>query len=212
MSKEDSSQFFRLYKHPQWQKRRLEVMQVSRFRCADCDSAEDTLNVHHISYVKGRKPWEYEDEELVCLCESCHQARHHVSDALKSELHEYRVRGGLSDDIRLIGYMAGVRGLEDPNHRFHFVDDFWSYVEGVCDGLRIPYLNSREQDDVFISLQEHFGCLPLPALIFALVDLPRGTGYYMRYGIEGFESYPNWLQVKIGDLFASQPPVLGGGV
>ena len=34
------------------------------------------LNVHHKYYVLGKKPWEYEDNALVTLCESCHQKRH----------------------------------------------------------------------------------------------------------------------------------------
>ena len=34
------------------------------------------LNVHHTYYIKGHKPWEYEDEALVALCEDCHKKRH----------------------------------------------------------------------------------------------------------------------------------------
>ena len=34
------------------------------------------LNIHHNFYVHGLKPWEYKDEVLVTLCESCHQKRH----------------------------------------------------------------------------------------------------------------------------------------
>ena len=34
------------------------------------------LNIHHNFYVHGLMPWEYKDEVLVTLCESCHQKRH----------------------------------------------------------------------------------------------------------------------------------------
>ena len=34
------------------------------------------LNVHHTYYVKGHKPWEYENDALVTLCEDCHKKRH----------------------------------------------------------------------------------------------------------------------------------------
>ena len=34
------------------------------------------LNVHHEYYINGHKPWEYEDQALVTLCEECHGKRH----------------------------------------------------------------------------------------------------------------------------------------
>ena len=38
------------------------------------------LNVHHTYYIEGRKPWEYDNETLVTLCEDCHKKRHETSD------------------------------------------------------------------------------------------------------------------------------------
>lgn len=34
------------------------------------------LNIHHTYYIRGHKPWEYEDDALVTLCENCHKKRH----------------------------------------------------------------------------------------------------------------------------------------
>ena len=34
------------------------------------------LNIHHTYYMRGCKPWEYKNESLVTLCESCHKKRH----------------------------------------------------------------------------------------------------------------------------------------
>lgn len=61
-----------LLRDPRWQRRRLEIMQRDKFRCRSCGDETTTLNVHHSYYVKGRKPWEYEDTELHTLCEPCH--------------------------------------------------------------------------------------------------------------------------------------------
>lgn len=36
----------------------------------------DGLNVHHKYYVRGKKPWEYDDDTLVTLCADCHKKRH----------------------------------------------------------------------------------------------------------------------------------------
>lgn len=38
------------------------------------------LNIHHTYYIEGRKPWEYDNEALVTLCEDCHKKRHKTSD------------------------------------------------------------------------------------------------------------------------------------
>lgn len=37
------------------------------------------LNIHHTYYIKGRKPWEYDKDVLVSLCENCHKKRHETS-------------------------------------------------------------------------------------------------------------------------------------
>lgn len=38
------------------------------------------LNVHHKHYILGRFAWEYEDNELVTLCQSCHEKVHRLCD------------------------------------------------------------------------------------------------------------------------------------
>lgn len=73
-------------KDPRWQRRRLEIMQRDEFVCRICYDAESTLNVHHKHYFKGRAPWEYEDHELVTLCEHCHEAQHERDADVKEVL------------------------------------------------------------------------------------------------------------------------------
>lgn len=62
---------------PRWQRKRLEVMKRDNFRCVECGTDQATLNVHHLRYVKGAQPWEYENSNLETLCEDCHKQRHH---------------------------------------------------------------------------------------------------------------------------------------
>lgn len=57
---------------PRWQRRRLEILQRSNFKCEQCGSGDKTLHVHHIIYRKGVMPWEYPDRELYALCKDCH--------------------------------------------------------------------------------------------------------------------------------------------
>ncbi len=59
-------------KDPRWQKKRLEIFNRYEFTCKLCGDKETTLNIHHKKYVYGKEPWEYDNEELVTLCEHCH--------------------------------------------------------------------------------------------------------------------------------------------
>lgn len=70
-----TEEYRELLKDGRWQRRRLEIMQRDDFKCRECGMTND-LNVHHIRYVPGRKPWEYDDGDLVTLCGNCHKAVH----------------------------------------------------------------------------------------------------------------------------------------
>ncbi len=44
--------------------------------CASCCETTKTLHVHHMSY--SNNPWEVDDNNLVTLCEDCHDLYHHI--------------------------------------------------------------------------------------------------------------------------------------
>lgn len=70
-------------RHPKWQRKRLEVMQAAEWKCSSCNSENRTLHVHHRRYIRGRKPWEYDDADLISLCDECHTLFHRVDDGYK---------------------------------------------------------------------------------------------------------------------------------
>lgn len=57
---------------PRWQKKRLQVFERDDFTCQGCADKERTLTVHHCYYQPKTQPWEYRDDSLVTLCDSCH--------------------------------------------------------------------------------------------------------------------------------------------
>lgn len=59
------------YKHPKWQKKRLEILSRDNWACVACKDTESTLHVHHCLY--HGELWEVPDEWLQTLCESCHE-------------------------------------------------------------------------------------------------------------------------------------------
>lgn len=66
------------YKDPRWQKKRLEVLSIDEWMCQKCGSKDKALHVHHASYVRGRKIWEYSASEMVTLCDQCHKTIHNL--------------------------------------------------------------------------------------------------------------------------------------
>lgn len=78
--------YYDLLKDPRWQKKRLEVMEQHNFKCEVCKNGDDTLYVHHGFYMKDCMPWDYPDNSLHCLCETCHASRHDLEHDIKSRL------------------------------------------------------------------------------------------------------------------------------
>jgi len=60
-------------KDPQWQKKRLEILERDGWKCMACGSTEKTLHVHHIFYLPKMEPWEVPNGLLITFCESCHK-------------------------------------------------------------------------------------------------------------------------------------------
>jgi len=74
-----------LLKDGRWQMKRIKILERDHFRCVRCGrSAEEgtQLHVHH-KFYDGRAPWEYEDKDLITLCEDCHNRIHGKSDDIK---------------------------------------------------------------------------------------------------------------------------------
>jgi 5-methylcytosine-specific restriction endonuclease McrA len=68
---------------PRWQRKRLEILLAADFTCEACGSKTETLQVHHGYYEKGRMPWGYDNESLLCLCDKCHKERQLLEDKIK---------------------------------------------------------------------------------------------------------------------------------
>lgn len=83
------------YKHPNWQKLRLKVLDRDNYTCRICGDTESTLHVHHSFYIKGADVWDYYHMDLLTLCDSCHKETH--------------------DKMDLIQWSIGVLFTEEPN-------------------------------------------------------------------------------------------------
>ena len=108
-------------RHPNWQRKRLEVLEAAGWKCESCDASEKTLHVHHKRYVKGREVWDYERSELEALCEDCHESAHEAKALIDEVVAQFpSVCWGRIASM-LVGY--GEEHV-DPALWLHVTDDF----------------------------------------------------------------------------------------
>lgn len=152
--------YWELLKHPNWQRKRLEVLESNGFACEDCGSTENTLNVHHTYYEKGLKPWEYPSESLRALCEDCHKKAQDIMTSLHRQIGKLE----LSDITRLFGCALGLEAWTFPHTPIEVssydvavgISDVWGVSEvqvmdalrdGVIDGYKLLELRTGKKVD-----------------------------------------------------------------
>jgi hypothetical protein len=64
--------YYEMLQHPNWQKKRLEILEREEYTCQSCGDKETTLHVHHGYYDNTLKLWEYDGDTLWCYCSVCH--------------------------------------------------------------------------------------------------------------------------------------------
>lgn len=51
--------------------------------CESCGEPADFYQFHHRRYIEGREPWEYDDGDMLLVCESCHDRIHRVEKRIR---------------------------------------------------------------------------------------------------------------------------------
>lgn len=129
---------------PRWQRKRLEIMERADFSCESCGDKSKTLAVHHRMYLRGRKAWEYENDLLECLCETCHEEKHR----LQAELNAVLV---MSADLeQVIGYAKGLYATV-TNTTDEVDIGSWEQAAGFLDAWKERQLRPHD----FLSLIEN---------------------------------------------------------
>ena len=133
-----------LLKDPRWQKRRLEILQRDRFTCQHCGRNDRTLHVHHKRYVEGKNPWEYSDEDLITLCEECHNNETEYASDL------YRVYSELQESFMVNGFsmqlFSTVLELISEALELHHWDK--AYYTPAVDLIKNAFFRTKIQSDM----------------------------------------------------------------
>jgi hypothetical protein len=109
-------------KDPRWQKKRLEILGRDNFTCQECGCDDKTLHVHHLSYAKGKEPWDADDSNLRTLCENCHERKHDLLHDCKLEFSSLLAILNNEQIERLLHEIYGLRKVPEcePERNFLF--------------------------------------------------------------------------------------------
>jgi hypothetical protein len=116
------------WKDPRWQKKRLKIMERDSWRCQVCHFDSEQLAVHHIKYKWGKDPWDYDDDELITLCKTCHDWCHHLDG------NEHIVMSNFHDLAIIF-----LRSINRRHHKYHVIthDEFKRllsvFIEIICE-------------------------------------------------------------------------------
>lgn len=125
------------YKHPQWQKKRLEALEYYGFQCADCGTGSEQLHVHHVRYKRGAKLWDYPVTELSVLCANCHEESHKAKD----EINDLLLSHGAGFDKVIAEIISGYASYLDGI-------DFHCNSHLVCVGYGAGYISNLDGKDI----------------------------------------------------------------
>jgi 5-methylcytosine-specific restriction endonuclease McrA len=61
--------------NPLWINKRKEILKRDNNKCKCCGSKK-YLHIHHLLYKNKKKPWDYDNNDLITLCVFCHKKEH----------------------------------------------------------------------------------------------------------------------------------------
>lgn len=126
---------------PRWVERSREVMKSDNFTCQLCGKSHTKLNVHHIRYIKGKDYWDYPDELLMTVCETCHAKIHGKYD--KSMNFPLLKKEDFNANIKRPYYRAIIGNYKNltPNEKILYsflVSKSILQIDSIKQGNKIP--------------------------------------------------------------------------
>ncbi len=131
------------FRDSRWQQMRLRIMERDYWACCACGpkSENATLNVHHAYYEAGKAPWEYPEDALMTLCESCHTEYHRLQRKIQEAIAAIALEGGspIVELRELAGYADACSGppseFEENYAKGYAAKKFMDSPEVVADAL-----------------------------------------------------------------------------
>lgn len=161
------------YRHPEWQKKRLEALNIAEFACQRCYDKESQLHVHHKRYVKNRMVWEYSVNELEVLCEECHQDAHIEKDIFQDFLARFPSEALGEFFSLLVGYSSkanGPAGCGDSDDLMFTIENSFQLEIGEIAAI----LSNRGNINTLIALRKDLLSTPNGSPITFTLPINKG--------------------------------------
>ena len=71
----NKAEYSKLLKSTKWRAKRTKIIIRDNYKCTRCGETKK-LQVHHVHYIEGRKPWQVPDHFLITVCPECHKFYH----------------------------------------------------------------------------------------------------------------------------------------
>lgn len=170
---------------PRWQRRRLEMFNSSDWTCSHCGEHENTLHLHHKAYIRGRDPWDYDDDQLTVLCDGCHK-KHHVQ---KDRLDELLSRVPESQMGFVVGVLIAIISQDTCESKIgdlNGIEEIDGYIAGM-----LQY--SADAENIVISWRSGKANHPTPECEADLIQ----ESY--------LQTFRNYQGPTLGKIFANTP-------
>ena len=110
---------------PQWQRKRLEVLNRDQFKCCLCSDTKTTLHIHHKTYEKGKLPWQYKLDNFQTLCKHCHLLAEFFKNEKETKLYENIIKNveliiKLNIDIKITNLQSDI---DQIRYRISYCED-----------------------------------------------------------------------------------------
>ena len=160
-----NTEYAQLLKDPKWDAFRQRILQKADYRCECCGHTDKTLQVHHLYYDLSKKPWQYKDNHVACLCKECHKFSHKLLQQGWKPL--------TLDTLANISYYDEKEGELVVSRGYDFCSIIRDYKDDIItydyEGLAFHVTSISE-------LYKYTIC----------VELPRGNGSVSGYSNGGF--------------------------
>lgn len=128
--------YYRLLKDDRWLDKREEILQRDDYKCFSCNHKADDLpplgnqlHVHHLIYKKDLNPWEYDNKDLITLCDECHKF---ITIKIQSCTEIIR-RMSIDDDIaeQLEYFLKVISEVKNPWRIREYAHKYINYGEEI---------------------------------------------------------------------------------
>ena len=117
------------YRSKEWRQFRKILLEIVENRCQICArGTEDNvvLQVHHLSYRTGAKPWEYSFNECLAVCKGCHAIEHGIIPPFEGWEYQFvDDSGALDEECALCS--------NEIRYVHHLTHARWGSIEVGCD-------------------------------------------------------------------------------